>query len=155
MLDSDLAVLFGVDLRILNQQVTRNKERFPADFAFQLKGKEFATLRSQIVTSKGRGGRRYLPWVFTEHGVSMLSGVLNSKTAVRMNIEIIRTFVRLRRLLATPGEFVTQLKELAETVKLHDDQIKVISDVLNQLLTPPPDPNPRKIGFIQDQELTK
>ena len=92
-------------------------------------------MRSQIATSnEGRGGRRYQPRVFTEHGIAMLSSVLNSPTAVRVNIQIIRTFVRLRRLLATPGELVTQLQQLAETVQLHDRQIKAITDVLTKMM---------------------
>ena len=96
---------------------------------------EVAALRSQIVTSnEGRGGRRSQPRVFTEHGIAMLSSVLNSPTAVRVNIQIIRTFVRLRRLLATPGELVTQLQQLAETVQLHDRQIKAITDVLTEMM---------------------
>lgn len=155
MLDSDLAKLYGISTGELNQAVKRNKERFPIDFAFVLTGQEFTTLISQIVISKtdSRGGRQKRPTVFTEHGVAMLSSVLRSPTAVKVNIEIVRAFVRLRRLLATPGEFATQLQQLTETVKLHDDQIKVISDVLNQLLTPPPpaEPNPRRIGFLPAQ----
>jgi hypothetical protein len=95
-------------------------------------------LISQIVISKcGRGGRRKLPWAFTEHGVAMLSSVLRSPTAVRVNIEIMRTFVRLRRLMATPGELVEQLTRLAETVQLHDEQIKAITQVLNKLMERP------------------
>lgn len=149
MLDSDLADLYGVPTKVFNQAVQRNAERFPDDFSFQLTPQEFAALRSQIVTSKvGHGGRRYLPFAFTEHGIAMLSGVLNSPLAIQMNLQIIRTFVRLRRLLSTPGELVTQLQQLAETVQLHDRQIKVITDVLTKLMEPPPNP-PKKgrIGF--------
>ena len=102
---------------------------------------------SHIAISKGgRGGRRKRPWVFTEQGVAMLSSMLRSPTAVRVNIEIMRTFVRLRRLMATPGELAEQLMKLAETVQLHDDQIKVISQVLQQMVEKP-DPPKRKIGF--------
>jgi len=147
MLDSDLAKLYGVTTRRLNEQVSRNRERFPEDFAFQLTQQEFTALISQIATSKGgRGGRRKRPWVFTEQGVAMLSSVLRSPTAVRVNIEIMRTFVRLRRLMATPGELAEQLMKLAETVQLHDDQIKVISQVLQQMVEKP-DPPKRRIGF--------
>jgi len=147
MLDSDLAVLYSVTTSGLNQQVSRNKDRFPEDFAFQLTQQEFTSLMSQNVISKtGRGGRRKRPWAFTEQGVAMLSSVLNSPTAVRVNIEIMRTFVRLRRLMATPGELVEQLKKLAETVEFHDDQIKVISQVLKQMLETPA-PTRRSIGF--------
>lgn len=147
MLDADLGTLYGVTTRVLNQQVSRNKDRFPEDFAFQLTQQEFTFLMSQIVTSKtGRGGRRKRPWAFTEQGVAMLSSVLKSPTAVKVNIEIMRTFVRLRRLMATPGELVEQLTKLAETVQLHDEQIQVISQVLQQMLEKPAAPR-RSIGF--------
>src|SRR5919201_1461218 len=118
----------------LNQAVRRNRERFPGDFAFQLTQQEFSNLISQFVISSSRhGGRRKLPWVFTEHGVAMLSSVLRSPTAIRVNIEIIRAFIRLRRLMATPGELVEQLQRLAQTVQLHDDQIQAITQVLRQM----------------------
>lgn len=147
MLDFDLAKLYGVPTFALNQAVGRNPDRFPDDFAFQLTQQEFTSLISQIVISKpGRGGRRKLPWAFTEHGVAMLAGILRSQTAVRVNIEIIRAFVRLRRLLATPGELVEQLRQLADTVQFHDGQIKAISRILQKMMEPPPDP-PRRIGF--------
>jgi hypothetical protein len=147
MLDSDLATLYGVTTAQLNQQVARNNERFPNDFAYQLTQQEFTSLMSQIVISKmGRGGRRKLPWVFTEQGVAMLSSVLNSPTAVRVNIEIMRTFVRVRRLMATPGELVEQITKLAETVQLHDRDIKLISQVLQQMMERPVEPR-RRIGF--------
>lgn len=134
MLDSDLAELYGVTTKQLNQQVSRNKERFPRDFSYLLTQQEFTNLKSRFVTSSsGYGGRRKLPRVFTEQGVAMLSSVLNSPTAVRVNIEIMRTFVRLRRLMATPGELVEQLTKLAETVQVHDDRIKVILQVLQQI----------------------
>ena len=132
--------------------MSRNRERFPEDFAFQLTQQEFTALMSQIAISKGgRGGRRKRPWVFTEQGVAMLSSVLRSSTAVRVNIEIMRTFVRLRRLMATPGELAEQLMKLAETVQLHDDQIKVITQVLQQMVEKP-EPPKRKIGFHASQE---
>ncbi len=148
MLDSELAKLYGVTTGRLNEQLSRNKERFPEDFAFQLTQQEFTALMSQTAISKsGRGGRRKRPWVFTEQGVAMLSSVLRSPTAVRVNIEIMRTFVRLRRLMATPGELVEQLTKLAETVQLHDDQIKVVMQVLQQMLEKPEPPKKRRIGF--------
>jgi len=150
MLDVDLAKLYGIPTKVLNQAVKRNLERFPDDFAFQLTDSEHDNLRSQIVTSSSpHGGRRYRPWAFTEHGVAMLSSVLRSPTAVRVNIEIMRAFVRLRRLLATPGELVEQLRQLAETVQLHDEQIKAITRVLQRMTEPPPaPPQPtRRIGF--------
>ncbi|MBC8869474.1 MAG: ORF6N domain-containing protein [Planctomycetes bacterium] len=151
MLDSNLAELYGVTTSRLNEQVSRNRDRFPEDFAFQLTQQEFTSLMSQIAISKGgRGGRRKRPWVFAEQGVAMLSSVLRSPTAVRVNIEIMRTFVRLRRLMATPGELAEQLMKLAETVQLHDDQIKVISQVLQQMAEKP-EPPKRKIGFHASQ----
>lgn len=150
MLDSDLAKLYGVTTGRLNEQLTRNKARFPEDFAFQLTQQEFTALMSQIAISKtGRGGRRKRPWVFTEQGVAMLSSVLRSPTAVKVNIEIMRTFVRLRRLMATPGELVEQLTKLAETVQFHDKQINVVTQVLQQMLEKPEQPKQR-IGFHRD-----
>lgn len=148
MLDSELGRLYGVPTKALNQAVARNADRFPADFAYQLTAQEFTDLKSQIVTSKsGRGGKQKLPWVFTEHGVAMLSSVLRSPRAVQVNIAIMRAFVRMRRLLATPGELVTQLNQLADSVQLHEEQIKTIADVLRRLMEPPPQPPKRKIGF--------
>ena len=152
MLDSDLAKLYGVTTGRLNEQLSRNKERFPEDFAFQLTQQEFTSLISQNAISKtGRGGRRKRPWVFTEQGVAMLSSVLRSPTAVKVNIEIMRTFVRLRRLMATPGELVEQLTKLAETVQLHDDQIKVVTQVLQQMLEKPDPPKKPRIGLRRDK----
>jgi hypothetical protein len=148
MLDSDLARLYGVLTKALNQAVKRNAERFPPDFAFQLTAQEFTDLKSQIVTSKvGRGGKQKLPWVFTEHGVAMLSSVLRSRMAARVNVEIMRAFVRLRRLLATPGELVEQIAKLGETVQLHDDQIKAVVQVLRQMMEKPAEQPKRRIGF--------
>src|SRR5205085_5243736 len=116
---------------------------------FVLTRQEFTDLKSQIVTSKlGRGGRRRaLPRAFTEQGVAMLSSVLRSPTAIKVNIEIMRAFIRLRRLLATPGDLVAQLTRLAETVQFHDDQIKVIAEVLRRMAEPPPEGPKRRIGF--------
>ena len=148
MLDSDLAELYGVSTGRLNESVTRNIKKFPDDFSYELTQQEFANLISQIAISSSKyGGRRTRPRVFTEHGVAMLSGVLRSETAVRINIEIIRAFVHMRRLMATPGELVSQLQQLAETVKLHDDQLRAISEALRRMLTPPPEPPKRRIGF--------
>ena len=153
MLDTDLAELYEVTTSALNQAVKRNAERFPEDFAFQLTQQEFTALISQTVTSNtGRGGRRKRPWAFTEHGVAMLSSVLRSPRAVQVNIEIMRAFVRLRRLLATPGELVEQLTRLAQTVELHDEQIAGIIQVLRQMMEKPPDQPKRKIGFHASSE---
>jgi hypothetical protein len=149
MLDADLAKLYGVSTKALNQAVERNLNRFPVDFSFLLTHQEFMDLRSQIVTSNvGRGGRRYRPRVFTEQGVAMLSSVLRSPMAVRVNIEIMRAFVRIRRLLATPGELVAKLQQLAQTVQFHDTQIRDIAEVLRKMIEPPPpDGSKRRFGF--------
>src|SRR4030095_11002160 len=125
MLDADLAALYGVETRALVQAVKRNAERFPPDFMFQLTDKEAEHLRSQFVTSSW-GGRRYNPYAFTEHGVAMLSSVLRSKRAVEVNITIVRTFVRLRRILATH-------EDLARKVAQHDRQIAVLFDQVKHL----------------------
>lgn len=153
MLDSDLAQLYGVPTKRLNEQVRRNRDRFPDDFAYQLTPQEFTQLKSQIATSKpgSRGGKQKLPWVFTEHGVAMLSSVLNSSQAVQVNIAIMRAFVQMRRISSTPGELVNQLIELARTVQLHDGQIKQIVEVLTHIMEPPPAPPKRKIGFHQTE----
>jgi hypothetical protein len=148
LLDSDLARLYGVTTAALNQAVKRNAARFPPDFAFRLTQQEFTVLISQSVISRaGGGGRRKLPWVFTEHGVAMLSSVLRSARAAQVNVEIMRAFVRLRRLLATPGELVEQIAKLAETVQFHDEQIKAIAQVLRQMMARPPEPPKGRIGF--------
>ncbi len=141
MLDSDLAELYGVETRALNQAIRRNLDRFPKDFAFQFTQKEFDALMSQIVISNvGRGGRRKVPWAFTEQGVAMLSSVLRSKRAAQVNIGIMRAFVRLREMLATN-------EDLARKVAQHDRQIAVLFENLQQLLTPPA-PKRKPIGYI-------
>jgi hypothetical protein len=151
MLDFDLARLYGVTTAALNQQVSRNRDRFPDDFAYQLTQQEFTSLISQIaISNTGRGGRRKPPRVFTEHGVAMLSSVLRSPTAVQVNIAIMRAFVQMRRLMGTPGELVEQITRLAETVQLHDDQIRTIASVLNKLMERPEAPK-RQIGFHAEQ----
>lgn len=149
MLDFDLASLYGVSTKALNQAVKRHPERFPSDFAYQLTAQEVTDLRSQIVTANPTiAMRRFRPWAFTEHGVAMLSSVLNSQQAIQVNIAIMRAFVQMRRISATPGELVNQLIELARTVQLHDGQIKQIVEVLTQIMEPPPSPPKRKIGFL-------
>lgn len=153
MLDSDLAELYQVPTKRLNEQVERNLDRFPNDFSFLLNPQEVAILKSQIATSSsGYGGRRKPNRVFTEQGVAMLSSVLRSETAVRVNIEIMRAFIRMRQLFAVPGEFVDQLQKLSETVQLHDTQIKAILDVLQQMAEPPPETPKRSIGFVPHTE---
>ena len=152
MLDADLATLYGVNTKVLNQAVKRNSERFPRDFMFRLTRKEAdclrdygdsAALRSQIVTSNGRGGRRYLPLAFTEQGVAMLSSVLRSPRAVQVNIAIMRAFVKLREILATHRELARRLEELESR---YDEQFKVVFDAIRALMSPPAKPR-RRIGF--------
>ena len=142
MLDADLAELYGVATKVLIQAVKRNAERFPVDFMFQLTRDEFANLRSRFVTSSW-GGRRYPPYVFTEHGVAMLSSVLNSGKAIHVNVEIVRAFVRLRRLLGSHEELA---RKLAELEKRYDAQFRVVFDAIRQLMAPPTKPR-RAIGF--------
>ena len=143
MLDRDLAELYGVETRILLQAVKRNKDRFPKDFMFQLDNKELVCLRSQIVMSKQRGGRRRPPYVFTEQGVAMLSSVLKSKRAVLVNVEIMRAFVRLRRLLSSHVDLARRLDALEAK---YDSQFKAVFDAIRQLMEPP-ETGKRRIGF--------
>jgi phage regulator Rha-like protein len=134
MLDSDLAELYGVSTKRLNEQVKRNRARFPGDFMFQLTVSETEILRSQFATSKkGGGGRRYLPYAFTEQGVAMLSSVLNSERAIQVNIEIMRAFVRLRRILASHAALTRKLDALE---KKYDAQFKVVFDAIRELMKP-------------------
>ena len=138
MLDSDLAELYSVETGPLVRAMKRNEERFPEDFAFQLSKEEFGDLKCQTGISSW-GGRRYLPWAFTEHGVSMLSAVLRSKQAAQVSLAIIRTFVRLRRILATN-------EELARKVAQHDHEIAILFDHVRALLQEP-EPKKNQIGF--------
>jgi hypothetical protein len=144
MLDEDLAELYGVETRILVRNVKRNRERFPAHFMFQLLKEETALLRSQFGISNTRGGRRYLPYVFTEQGVAMLSSVLHSRRAIQVNIAIMDTFVRLRRVLAS-HEGLAQ--KLAELERHYDRQFKIVFDAIRELMTPPARNPKLKIGF--------
>jgi hypothetical protein len=151
MLDEDLADPYGVETRQLIQQVKRNIERFPADFMFQLSKDEAAALRSQTATSQsGRGGRRYAPYVFTEQGVAMLSGVLRSKRAVAVNISIMRAFVELRRAARSYKAIENRLDELERETRAklgqHDQQLGQIFQAIRQLVSPPPRPR-RRVGF--------
>jgi hypothetical protein len=151
MLDEDLAVLYGVQTRRLIEQVKRNIDRFPSDFMFQLTKDEATALRSQSATSSdGHGGRRYAPYVFTEQGVAMLSGVLRSKTAVAVNIAIMRAFVELRRVAASYTAIERRLedfeRETKATLGQHDQQLDEIFEALRQLISPPPQPK-HPVGF--------
>ncbi len=151
MLDSDIAKLYGTETKILNKAVSRNQDRFPKDFMFQLTSKEWISLKFHSGTSKkGRGGRRFLPYAFTEQGIAMLSSVLNSKRAIQINIQIMRAFVKLREILSTHKELAQKLKKLELKIDSHDQQIQAIFEVINQLLTTPEKPK-RKIGFTIEE----
>ena len=148
ILDNDLADLYGVSIRVLNQAVKRNLNRFPEDFMFQLTKEEDESLRSQIVTLKrGRGKhRKYLPYAFTEQGVAMLSGVLSSDRAVHVNIAIMRAFVKLREMISLNKELAHKLMQLERKIEKHDTEIKFIFEAIRQLMAAP-EPKEKKIGF--------
>ena len=158
MLDKDLALLYGVTTKVLNQAVKRNMKRFPPDFMFRLNYQEISILKSQIVTSSW-GGVRKLPYTFTENGVAMLSSVLNSERAIQVNIQIMRTFTRLNQYLSTHKELAHKFKELENSVKerfgKQDQRIDSIIDVINQLLLRPgievPKPKFRIQGFKKNK----
>ncbi len=149
MLDSDLADLYGVSTSRLNEQVRRNFDRFPNDFMFQLTDSEFSNLKSQFATSSW-GGRRKLPLVFTEQGVSMLSSVLHSEQAVQVNIAIMRAFVQLREMLSTHKELAHKLEELEQKVGIHDQTIVQLIEAIHQLMEPPTEKR-NQIGFTSDK----
>ncbi len=147
ILDNDLAELYGVETRALNQAVKRNIKRFPLDFLFQLSQAEAAELsRSQFVTLKRGQNIKYLPYAFTENGVAMLSGVLNSDRAIAVNIQIMRTFTKLRELLATHRELRRKVEEIE---KKYDHQFKIVFDAIRQLMAPP-EPGKKKIGVLRE-----
>jgi hypothetical protein len=150
MLGTDLASLYGVETKALTRAVRRNLERFPGDFMFQLKPEEFANLRRQFGTSSQWGGRRYAPHAFTEQGVAMLSSVLRSQRAVLVNVEIMRTFVRLRQILAAHADLQRRLDELEDK---YDSKFKVVFEAIRQLMQPPE--KPRKcIGFAAQSKAS-
>jgi hypothetical protein len=146
MLDSDLAAIYGTTTKRLNEQLRRNRQRFPEDFAFRLKPEELKRLRSQFATSKTQGGRRYLPWVFTEHGAIMLASVLNSPIAVQASVRVVRAFVRLREMIAGNVQLAARLKDLERRLDSHDEAIIELFAVLKRLLEPEAPPK-REIGF--------
>jgi phage regulator Rha-like protein len=147
ILDVDLAELYGVTVKRLNQQVTRNQERFPSDFTFQLNSKQHEALRLQFATSKkGRGGRRYPPYAFTEHGAIMAATVLNSKRAVQMSVFVVRAFVRLREMLATNRRLAGKIDELENRLDTHDSAILDLIVAIKELMTPKQPPRTR-MGF--------
>ena len=152
MLDRDLAELYGVPAKRLNEQVRRNLARFPDDFMFQLTDTETGALRSQFATSnKVRGGRRYLPYAFTEQGVAMLSSVLNSHRAVEVNIAIMRAFVRLREILSTHKDLARKLEDHERKLGQHDEKFQIVFEAIRQLMAPPsPAQKKQRIGFHPD-----
>jgi len=150
LLDDDLAALYAVKVRALNQAIKRNKRRFPADFVFRLTAKENRNLKSQIVTTSGsHGGRRTVPYAFTEHGAFMAASVLNSPRAVEMSVFVVRAFVRLRDTLASHKALAAKFAELEQRLETHDKTIGEIIDAIRALVTPPERPA-RKIGFRLD-----
>lgn len=142
MVDADLAELYGVETKALKRSVKRNMDRFPEDFLIQINSEEFESLRCHFGTSK-RGGVRYLPYAFTENGVAMLSSILNSKRAIQVNIQIMRTFTRLREILGTHEDLRRKIEQME---KKYDGQFKVVFEAIREMMTPP-ETKKRKIGF--------
>lgn len=153
LLDEDLAKIYGVETKVMNQAIKRNRERFPEDFMFQLTVDEYSNLRSQIVTSS-YGGRRYMPFVFTEHGAIMLASVLKSKRAIQMSIEVVRAFVRLRNVLTSQKDIFKQISEIRSFVLKQssktDREFKKVWKIIEELANPDPDDHKTKIGFKLD-----
>ena len=152
ILDRDLAELYGVDTKVLKQAVKRNAKRFPKDFMFTLTQKEFQNLRSQFVTSSW-GGIRYLPSAFTEQGVAMLSGVINSPKAIEMNIAIMRAFVETRKLLHSNKKIAEQIKLLFDRIGEHDVQLGAIYDALENLMDEKTEEKVKKIGWQERERI--
>ena len=146
MLDADLAELYGVETRRLNEQVRRNSERFPEDFMFQLTGEEFANLKSQFATSSW-GGRRKLPYAFTEHGAIMAASVLNTARAIEISVHVVRAFVHLRELVSGHKELSQKLNQLERKVGAHDRAIAELINAIRELMTPAEPKKKRPIGF--------
>ena len=150
MLDRDLASLYGVQVKVLNQAVKRNLARFPDDFMIQLTLEEAEASRSQIVTLKRGYNIKYLPYAFTEQGVAMLSTVLNSERAIEVNIAIMRAFVRLRQIMSTHKDLARKLDDIERKLGEHDEKFAIVFDAIRQLMAPPPAPPKRRIGFRQE-----
>ncbi|WP_406824361.1 ORF6N domain-containing protein [Pedobacter sp. KACC 23697] len=148
MLDSDLAELYGVETKRLNEQVSRNPDRFPEDFMFQLTDEEWLNLKSQFATSSW-GGRRKLPFVFTEHGILMLSSVLNSKQAIQVNIQIVRIFSRIRQFVVENGELKLEIEEIKQKVSNQDKNIELVFTYLDKLIDQKTGPR-KRIGYMPD-----
>jgi len=152
MLDADLGRLYGVSTKVLNQAVKRNQSRFPEDFMFRLSREEVSRLRSQIVTSNAtRGGRRYSPYVFTEHGAVMLATVLNSQTAVEASIVVVRAFIKMRAMLALHQDLADRVEELEKVTDYHSQKFGVVSGLLSQIMRDPKYLK-RKIGFVEEKK---
>lgn len=151
-MDSDLAEMYGVTTSNLNLAVRRNMERFPKDFMFQVTAAEMDGLRLQIAISNGekasRGGRRYLPYAFTQEGVAMLSSVLNSSRAIQVNIAIMRVFVKIREVLAANQDLAQKIEALEKRYEEHDEEIQRVFDAIRQLMEPPVTQGKRRIGFL-------
>jgi phage regulator Rha-like protein len=150
MIDRDLAELYGVETKYLTRQVRRNIERFPEDFMFQLSKEEAEASRCQIGTLKRGQNIKYLPYAFTEHGILMLSSVLNSPRAIQVNITIMRAFVKLRELMMTHRDLAKRIDELERQYADHGEKIVMIFDAIRQLMTPSAEPKRRKIGFYKE-----
>jgi len=148
MLDSDLAALYGVETKRLNEQVSRNQDRFPKDFMFQLTDEEWSNLKSQIATSSW-GGRRKLPFVFSEHGILMLSSVLNSKQAIQVNIQIVRIFTRIRKFIVDSGELKLEIEAIKQKVSNQDKNIELVFTYLDKLIDKKTGPR-KRIGYMPD-----
>lgn len=146
ILDADLAALYGVTVKRLNQQMTRNRDRFPDDFCFRITETEWRSLRLQNATSKGRGGRRYMPYAFTEHGAIMAATVLNSPQAVQMSLAVVRAFVKLRRMALSVEGLARKVDALEQK---YDKQFKVVFDAVRRLMNPPEPPR-KRIGFSHE-----
>lgn len=152
MLDSDLAILYGVTTGNFNKAVLRNVSRFPTEFSFVLTRKEFADLIFQIGRSKGRGGRRQLPRVFTEHGAIMAATILSSERAVAMSVYVVRAFVKMRRELLTDATLEARLQKIEKTLLRHDSALRDVIQKLRPLLLPPPDAPKPRIGFHRGED---
>ena len=153
MLDMDLAILYEIDNKQLKRQVRRNIERFPEDFMFEITSKELGSLRSQIGTSNKRGGIRYLPYAFTEQGVAMLSGVINSPKAIEMNIAIMRAFVETRKLLHSNKKIAEQIKLLFDRIGEHDVQLGAIYDAIENLMDEKTEEKVKKIHWEERERI--
>ncbi len=155
MLDSDLAIIYGVETKQFNRAISRNAARFPADFVFQLTKEEWASLRCQIGTLKtaGRGQhRKYLPLVFTEHGAIMAATILSSERAVAMSVYVVRAFVKMRRELLADATLEARLQKIEKTLLSHDSALRDVIQKLRPLLLPPPDPPKPRIGFHREED---